>query len=131
MKNHPRIGYDLVSDNPGLRKASDVILMHHEWVNGSGYPQGLEGTQIPLLARICTVADSMDAMMTDRPYREGKKESEVRSELTKHKGIQFDPEIVDIVLSLDWQQFYNPLGSPVISAVGTVPPVGLSEFDSV
>jgi len=109
MKNHPRIGYDLVSDNPGLHKASDVIFMHHEWFDGTGYPQKLAGKQIPLLARICAVADAMDAMMTDRPYRKGRKESEVRSEIAKNKGSQFDPEVAEIALSLNWQQFYHPL----------------------
>ena len=117
MKNHPRIGSELVRDNPGLHKASDIIFMHHEWFDGTGYPQGLAGKKIPLLARICAVADAMDAMMTDRPYRKGKKEEEVRSEIAKNGGRQFDPEIAEVVLSLDWRQFYHHGDIPVLNGM--------------
>ena len=107
MKNHPQIGFDLIKDDPALRKAADIIVMHHERFDGSGYPLQLAGKQIPLLARICAVADAMDAMLTDRPYSEGKTVAEVRQEISRNKGGQFDPEIVDVVLSVDWNVFHN------------------------
>jgi len=108
MKNHPQVGFDLIKDDPGLRKAADIIIMHHERFDGTGYPLQLAGKQIPLLARICAVADAMDAMMTDRPYSKGKSLAAVRDELHRNRGGQFDPEIVDVVLSVDWRFFQLP-----------------------
>jgi len=111
MKNHPQAGFDLIKDDPGLRKAADVIIMHHERFDGTGYPLQLAGKQIPLLARICAVADAMDAMMTDRPYSKGKELAAVRNELYRNRGGQFDPEIVDVVLSIDWSVFQQSSGT--------------------
>lgn len=107
MKNHPQIGFDLIKDDPALRKAADIIVMHHERFDGTGYPLKLAGKQIPLLARICAVADAMDAMLTDRPYSKGKTVEEVRREIHRNKGGQFDPEIVDVVLAVDWNVFHH------------------------
>lgn len=101
MKTHSQVGYDMVKDYPTLQKVADIILLHHEQFDGAGYPEGVAGKRIPLLARICTVADSLDAMMTERPYSKGKSVDEARKELLRNKGRQFDPEIVDVVLSLD------------------------------
>ena len=105
MKNHPRVGYDLIKDDPVLRKASDIVLMHHERFDGAGYPTGAQENKIPLLARICAVADAMDAMMTDRPYSQGKNDEEIRQEIICNRGGQFDPEIADVLLAMDWQCF--------------------------
>ncbi len=107
MKNHPRVGYDLIRDDPVLHKASDIIIMHHERFDGTGYPLRLAGKQIPLLARICAVADAIDAMMIDRPYSKGKTMEEVRLEIARNRGKQFDPEIVDVVLGFDWNIFHH------------------------
>lgn len=112
MKNHPQIGFDLIKDDPALRKAADIIVMHHERFDGNGYPLQLTGKQIPLLARICAVADAMDAMLTDRPYSKGKTVEEVRQEISRNKGGQFDPEIVDVVLSVDWNVFHHLSAMP-------------------
>jgi len=118
MKNHPRVGYDLVKNDPVLHKAADIVFMHHERFDGTGYPSGLAGKQIPLLARICAIADAIDAMMTDRPYSKGKSAEEVRQEIAKNKGRQFDPEIAEVVLAFDWQLFHH---SPVINFGSVVP----------
>jgi putative nucleotidyltransferase with HDIG domain len=107
MKNHPQIGFDLIKDDPALRKAADIIVMHHERFDGTGYPLQISGKQIPLLARICAVADAMDAMLTDRPYSKGRTVEEVRREISHNKGRQFDPEIVDVVLAVDWNIFHQ------------------------
>ena len=107
MKKHPQAGYDLIKSNPVLQKAADIVSMHHERFDGTGYPLGLAGKQIPLLARICAIADVMDAMMIDRPYSKGKTIEAVRREIIKNKGSQFDPEIADVALSFDWRQFHH------------------------
>jgi len=102
IKHHPRIGYELIKEDPILQKAADVVLLHHERFDGMGYPLGLRGKEIPLLARICAIADALDAMMMDRPYCKGKSIEDARQELLKNKGQQFDPDLVDTVLTLDW-----------------------------
>ncbi len=112
MKNHPQIGFDLIKNDPALRKAADIIVMHHERFDGTGYPLQLTGKQIPLLARICAVADAMDAMLTDRPYSKGRTVEEVRWEIFRNKGGQFDPEIVDVVLAVDWNIFHHLSAMP-------------------
>ncbi|MGC9026534.1 MAG: HD-GYP domain-containing protein, partial [bacterium] len=74
---------------------------HHEFYDGSGYPAGLKGEQIPELARVLSVADAIDAMRSDRPYRKGKTKKEIIVELRRFSGSQFDPEIVEAVLSIE------------------------------
>ncbi|MEH7385418.1 HD domain-containing phosphohydrolase [Bacillus sp. JJ1521] len=102
IKNHPTIGYNMLkyitdfSSNGIL----DIVLYHHERYDGKGYPKGLKGKQIPLFARIVAVADTFDAMTTKRVYRKQINLKNTINEIKKHKGTQFDPEIVDVFLSL-------------------------------
>lgn len=84
-----------------LKEVIPVIQHHHEFFDGSGYPDGLKGDEIPLKARILTVADTVDAMRADRPYRKGKPLQDVIVELKRCSGSQFDPEVVDAFLMLD------------------------------
>ena len=107
IKNHPQIGFDMVKDNPQFQVIAEVILHHHERFDGKGYPAGLQGTDIPLLARICSVADSFEAITADRPYRKGRSIQEAKSEIEKHKGTQFDPQVVDALLALQYSAIYN------------------------
>lgn len=93
---HPRIGYRLVHQVPALREIAPAILHHHERFDGSGYPQGLRGEQIPLEARIIAVADSFSAMTSDRPYQKGMSIPEACAELKRCAGDQFDPKVVRI-----------------------------------
>lgn len=93
---HPRIGYRLVQQVPALRNIAPAILHHHERFDGSGYPQGLRGEQIPLEARIVAVADAFSAMTSDRPYRKGMSVDDACAELERAAGEQFDPEVVRI-----------------------------------
>lgn len=96
IKTHSQVGYDIVKELPGMRLAKQIILHHHERYDGSGYPYGLRGTEIPLLARIVTIADSFDAMTSERPYRHGHlSKKEAFNELRKYAGVQFDPELVE------------------------------------
>jgi len=97
MKKHPAIGVRIVQSIPFLEDAIPVILHHHERYDGKGYPEGLIGDEIPLSARIVMVADAVDAMMSDRPYRDALTINKVFSELRDNAGTQFDPEIVDII----------------------------------
>ena len=95
---HPRIGYQLVQQVPGLRGVGLAVLHHHERWDGNGYPGGLSGDEIPLAGRIVAIADSFDAMTTDRPYRKGMSLEGACAELERCAGTQFDPDIVKLFL---------------------------------
>lgn len=100
MQTHVRVGYDLVSRIAFLAPAAEIVLTHQERFDGTGYPQGLVGDEIPLGARIFTVADTLDAMTSDRPYRRALPFSAAREEITRESGRQFDPEVVRVFLAL-------------------------------
>ncbi len=99
MRRHVVIGYDLISKSPDLKGAAELMLCHHEAFDGSGYPNGLKGEQIPLGARIFAVVDSYDAMRSDRTYRTGMVNPEALEELRRHCGTQFDPAVVDVFIN--------------------------------
>lgn len=99
MRQHPTIGYRMLSNIEYLKPALDVVYCHHEKWDGTGYPRGLKGEEIPLSARIFTVIDVWDALTNNRPYRLAWPEDEVRAYLIKEKGKHFDPRIVDTFLS--------------------------------
>jgi response regulator RpfG family c-di-GMP phosphodiesterase len=99
IKKHPEIGARIVQSVPFLKEAVPVILYHHERYDGKGYPEGLKAEQVPLGARIIIVADAVDSMMHDRPYRNRLKQEEVMSELSDNSGTQFDPKITDLILN--------------------------------
>jgi cyclic di-GMP phosphodiesterase len=96
MRTHPVIGYQLVAAIPFLRSAGDVVRYHHEHFDGSGYPEGLRGEDIPLVARAFSVVDSFDAMTCDRPYRQALSVDQAVSELERMAGSQFDPEVARV-----------------------------------
>jgi putative nucleotidyltransferase with HDIG domain len=107
MKTHPDKGAELVATLSDLQDIVAPVRHHHEHWNGRGYPAGLSGESIPLASRIITFADTIDALMTDRPYRRGKTASEVREELLRCSGSQFDPSICAKVLSPElWSQLF-------------------------
>ncbi len=95
MKKHPIIGYEIIKKIKFLEKSAPIVLHHHERWDGKGYPDGLKGEEIPLGSRIFAVADTIDAMTSDRPYRKALTFEIVSEELKKFKGIQFDPQVVD------------------------------------
>jgi putative nucleotidyltransferase with HDIG domain len=99
MKLHPVKGAELVSTLSDLHDVVAPIRHHHERWDGRGYPDGIAREAIPLAARIITFADTMDAMMTDRPYRRAMTAEEVRREFSKNSGTQFDPELCAKILS--------------------------------
>ena len=100
VKRHPEIGYRILSSVNDMSEMAEYVLAHHERWDGSGYPKGLKGEEIPLLARIITIADAYDAMTSDRPYRGPLSEEKVIAELKNNAGIQFDPELIAIFLVL-------------------------------
>ena len=98
VRQHPEIGYRIAQASLDLVRISHLILSHHERWDGQGYPQGLKGTDIPLLARIIAVIDAYDAMTQDRPYRKAMPEEAAVKEIIDHAGDQFDPRIARIFI---------------------------------
>lgn len=101
IKMHTIYGEEIISAIAQLRSAVPGVKQHHEKHNGRGYPQGLKGAEIDITARIIAVADSFDAMTSNRPYRKGLSLDEAFEELRKYSGSQFDPEIVDAFFAAD------------------------------
>lgn len=97
VKMHSIIGYNILSKSSKLNTISKIVLHHHESWDGNGYPDGLYGTNIPLGSRIIAVCDSIDAMMSDRPYRKAMKFNDCMKEIISSKCIMFDPVIVSFV----------------------------------
>ena len=93
---HPRIGQVILEQASNLREAIPVVLHHHERYNGGGYPHGLKGNEIPLGARIVSVADAYHAMVHERPYSDARTHEEALDELRRHAGTQFDPDVVKV-----------------------------------
>lgn len=100
IKRHTTVGGEMLRDFNSIKDMNHGALYHHERYDGKGYPTGLKGEEIPLIARMICVADSLDAMNSNRCYRPKLSKEEILSELEKNKGKQFDPEIVDHVLKL-------------------------------
>jgi HD-GYP domain-containing protein (c-di-GMP phosphodiesterase class II) len=99
MRRHPQIGYDILAHVPFLSRAAEIVLTHEERFDGSGYPRGLAGEQIPLWARLFAVIDTLDAMTSDRPYRKGRSFDAARAEIVALGGKQFDPLAVTALLA--------------------------------
>lgn len=111
IKEHPVDGANLVATMTRLRDLVPAVMHHHENWDGTGYPDGLKGTDIPLASRVIMFADTFDAMTTKRPYRGPLDEAAVRAELVRCRGKQFDPEIADRLLTSDfWRSLFPPTG---------------------
>ncbi len=107
MRQHPEMGAKILSSVRFLEDAVPIVACHQEKYDGSGYPRGLKGEEIPLGARIFTVVDCLDAMMMDRPYRQATTYERVRQELLDHSGTQFDPRVVEVFLTIppdEWER---------------------------
>jgi len=113
MNQHPAIGAEIVAPAQQLAPEAPLIRYHHEWFNGSGYPDGIEALDIPLGARILTIADAYEAMTSSRPYRlTPLTHEQAVGELEKFTGIQFDPEIVPVLVGLDRDILDRPPDRP-------------------
>lgn len=95
MRKHPEMAFQLLSDLPFLKDALDIPFCHHELWNGTGYPHGLAGEEIPLAARIFTVVDVWDALSSDRPYRNAWGREKVIQYIVDNRGVLYDPQVVD------------------------------------
>jgi putative nucleotidyltransferase with HDIG domain len=119
MQEHPIDGANLVSTMSGLKEIVAAIRHHHENWDGTGYPDNLRGTAIPLESRIITFADTIDAMTSERPYRQPLTEAQVRAEIIRCRGRQFDPSITDrLIASGLWQTLFQPPKRSVSPARG-------------
>ncbi len=98
MRKHPDYGAEMLKEKEFLREAAEVVRAHHERYDGTGYPRGLQGEEIPIEARIIAVVDAYDAMTSDRPYRPAMSKEEALEELKKNAGTQFDPRVVNAFL---------------------------------
>lgn len=96
MKRHPEAGYRIVAHLPFLVEAASIVLSHEERFDGSGYPRGLRGDEIPWGARLFSLIDTLDAMTSDRPYRKALAFDQAKAEIERMSGRQFDPRAVDL-----------------------------------
>ena len=97
---HPKIGQVVLEQAGAIRDAAAIVLHHHEWFDGHGYPHGLAGAEIPIGSRIVAIADAYEAMISDRPYKQAMPHAAALEELRRQRGIQFDPELVDVFVAL-------------------------------
>jgi putative nucleotidyltransferase with HDIG domain len=100
MREHAYYGFDILSKIPFLAEAAEIVYSHQEWYDGSGYPRGLKGDEIPLGARIFSIADTLDAITSDRPYRPAQTYEAAQKEILRYSGTQFDPGIVQVFLEM-------------------------------
>ncbi|HXG25455.1 MAG TPA: diguanylate cyclase [Candidatus Binatia bacterium] len=122
---HPRIGQVVLEQAGAIRDAAQIVLHHHERFDGTGYPHGLAGNEIPLGSRIVAIADAYEAMISVRPYKPAMSHEEAIAELRRNRGTQFDPELVDLFISLVGEGSTAPhasaAGAPHVSAAGAPP----------
>ncbi len=100
MRKHPQIGFNILRSVDFLGVPAQIVLCHQERWDGTGYPRGLAGDAIPIGARIFAIADTFDAMTSDRPYRRAGTREAARAEIARHVGTQFDPRCADAFLSV-------------------------------
>jgi putative nucleotidyltransferase with HDIG domain len=95
MQKHPTYAYEMLSQIKDFKDSIDIPFCHHEWWDGSGYPRGLEGEEIPVAARIFSIIDVWDALTSDRPYRPAWKKKEAMAHIINQAGTHFDPNVVN------------------------------------
>lgn len=121
MREHPKFAFQMLYPIAYLRPALDIPYCHHEHWDGSGYPRGLKGEEIPLAARIFTIVDVWDALLSNRPYRKGCTEESVLEYIQKHSGVYFDPRLVDEFLELYHKGVFNDTQIARMTRNGSLP----------
>ena len=120
MRKHPHIGYQILEGIKFLEGAASIVYSHQECYDGSGYPRGLKGEEIPLGARLFAVADTLDAMTSDRPYRKALSMDAAREEILRCSGTQFDSQIAKLFLSTpknEWLDIRNRVNNRVKDSI--------------
>jgi len=123
MREHCERGYEMVRKIPFLREAAEIVYAHQERFDGNGYPRGLSGEAIPLGARIFAIADALDAMTSDRPYRKGTSFEDACAEIAQCSGKQFDPRIVEAFLAMpidSWIDLRTEVGKMATAASSSI-----------
>ncbi len=100
VKKHPEVGYRIAKSSIDLAAIADAILTHHENWDGSGYPEGLKGEEIPLVSRIISIVDAYDAMTNDRPYRKAFTREQAIAEIKRYSGTKYDPKLVEVFIKI-------------------------------
>lgn len=119
MQQHPADGAELISTMSRLHDVVPCVKHHHERWDGTGYPQGLAGETIPMISRVIAFADTIDAMISERPYRRTMSEAEVRAEIVRCRGTQFDPAMTDKILSAPvWRLLFAPEPQSAVARSG-------------
>ena len=116
MKEHAFRGYQLLRNIPFLQEAAEIVYAHQEKFDGTGYPRGLKGDQIPLGARLFSIADTLDAITSDRPYRAAQTIQAAREEIRVWSGRQFDPKVVEVFLAMPesiWRDLRREIDSQI------------------
>jgi putative nucleotidyltransferase with HDIG domain len=119
MREHCYRGYHMVKKIPFLAEAAEIVCAHQEHYDGSGYPRGLKGEEIPLGARIFAVADTLDAITSDRPYRAAQSLAAAREEIKRCSGTQFDPQVVETFLAMPdaiWEDLRKEIDAQIYPA---------------
>jgi HD-GYP domain-containing protein (c-di-GMP phosphodiesterase class II) len=112
MDTHPAVGHRIGEQAGFSPVVAELVLTHHERWDGTGYPRGLAGEEIPLAARLFAVVDALDAMTSDRPYRRGLPPDQAFAELARHAGGQFDPAAVAGLTGMGLERVRELLGVP-------------------
>jgi putative nucleotidyltransferase with HDIG domain len=120
MREHCERGYKILHKIPFLAEASEIVYAHQEHYDGSGYPRGMRGNAIPIGARIFAIADTLDAITSDRPYRGAKSFDAARLEILRCSGTQFDPAVVEVFLKIP-NELWIELRTEI---TGQLPPFG-------
>lgn len=133
MREHCTRGYHMLRKIPFLAGAAEIVFCHQEHYDGSGYPSGLKGREIPIGARVFAVADTLDAITSDRPYRRARSFDAAREEILRCSGSQFDPAVVEAFLKIPnelWQELRSEISgqSKRFSNFETAPPLGRQEM---
>jgi putative nucleotidyltransferase with HDIG domain len=122
MREHCYAGYKMLSKIPFLSEASEIVYAHQERFDGTGYPRGLKGKEIPLGARIFSIADTLDAITSDRPYRPAQSLQAAREEIQRWAGRQFDPDIVKVFAEMPdniWEDLRKQIDSQIYISYST------------
>jgi len=121
MREHCERGYNILHKIPFLNEAAEIVYAHQEHYDGSGYPRGLRGNAIPIGARIFAIADTLDAITSDRPYRGAKSFDVARLEILRCSGTQFDPAVVEVFLKIPnelWIELRTEITGTIPASVG-------------